>query len=75
MAEFKLDCMGDLCPIPLMKTKKKVQSMNVGDTLVVSIDHSCAAKNIPEWSRKLGNRTEVKKTRDGEWEITIKKER
>lgn len=73
MAKLKIDCMGDICPIPLIKTKKKMESMNAGDVLTVYVDHSCAAKNIPDWAKKLGNKVDINKIGDGEWEVIIKK--
>ena len=27
MAEFTLDCLGEACPVPLMKTEKKINEM------------------------------------------------
>jgi TusA-related sulfurtransferase len=44
--------MGDACPVPLIKAEKKMAELAVGDLLIVSIDHSCAMKNVPEWARK-----------------------
>ncbi len=73
MAEFTLDCLGEACPVPLMKTEKKINEISVGDVLVVSIDHSCAMKNIPEWARKQGHNVEIEEVDDGEWEIVIEK--
>ncbi|RRJ65115.1 MULTISPECIES: sulfurtransferase TusA family protein [Paenibacillus] len=73
MAEFTLDCMGEACPVPLMRTEKKMEELKVGDVLVVSIDHSCAMKNVPEWARKQGHNVEIEEIDDGEWEIVIEK--
>jgi len=73
MAEFTLDCMGEACPVPLMKTEKKLDTLAIGDILIVSIDHSCAMKNVPEWARKQGHNVEIEETDDGEWEIVIEK--
>ncbi len=73
MAEFTLDCLGEACPVPLMKVEKKMAAMAVGDVLVTSIDHSCAMKNIPEWARKQGYNVEVEEVGDGEWEVIIEK--
>jgi TusA-related sulfurtransferase len=73
MTEFKLDCMGEACPIPLVKTQKQMARMAVGDVVVVHIDHSCAMKNVPEWARKEGHNVEIEETGDGEWEIIIEK--
>lgn len=73
MAEYRLDCYGEACPIPLIKTEKKMKELSVGDTLIVMIDHSCAMKNVPEWARKNGYDVELEETGDGEWEVYIVK--
>ncbi|GKI13630.1 sulfurtransferase TusA family protein [Allofournierella sp.] len=73
MAEFSLDCLGEACPVPLMKTQKEIEKLGVGDVLIVNIDHSCAMKNIPEWARNQGYNVEVEEVDDGEWEVVIEK--
>jgi len=71
MAEHRLDCYGEACPIPLLKAEKKMKTLAVGDTLVVLTDHSCAMKNVPDWARKQGYDVDLEETGDGEWEIYI----
>lgn len=71
--EILLDCLGEACPVPLVKTEKKLTTLAVGDILVVQIDHSCAMKNIPEWARKEGHNVEIEEVDDGEWEVIIEK--
>jgi len=73
MKEEMLDCLGEACPVPLIKTEKKISGMAVGDVLVVQVDHSCAMKNVPEWARKEGHNVEIEEVDDGEWEIIIEK--
>ncbi len=73
MAEYELDCLGEACPVPLMKTEKKMNTLNKGDVLVVHIDHSCAMKNVPEWARSQGYNVEVEEVDDGEWDVIIEK--
>lgn len=73
MAEYELDCLGEACPIPLVKAENKLKELKVGDTLIVIIDHSCALKNVPEWARKRNHEVEIEETGDGEWEIFIEK--
>ncbi len=73
MAEFELDCLGEACPVPLMKAEKKMATLKSGDVLVVHIDHSCAMKNVPEWARKQGWNVEVEEVDDGEWDVIIEK--
>lgn len=71
--EVVLDCMGEACPVPLIKTEKKMAELEVGDVLVVQMDHSCAMKNVPEWARKQGHNVEIEEVDDGEWECFIEK--
>lgn len=73
MAEKTLDCLGEACPVPLVKTQKALASMEIGDVLVVAIDHSCAMKNIPEWADKAGHNFEIDEVEGGRWDIVIEK--
>jgi len=73
MAEYELDCLGEACPVPLVKTEKKLEELKVGDVLIVLLDHSCAMKNVPEWARKQGHNVEIEEVDDGEWECVIEK--
>ncbi len=73
MAEYELDCLGEACPIPLVKAEEKLKEIEIGDVLIVQIDHSCAMKNVPEWARKEGHNVEVEEVDDGEWECIIEK--
>ena len=73
MAEYELDCMGEACPVPLMKAEKKLKDLKSGDVLIAHIDHSCAMKNVPEWARTQGHNVEVDEVDDGEWDVIIEK--
>lgn len=73
MAEVELDCLGEACPVPLMKTQKKLEGLAVGDVLIVHIDHSCAMKNVPEWAREAGHNVEIEEIAEGEWDVVIEK--
>ena len=71
--EVELDCMGEACPVPLIKAEKALADLDVGDILIVQIDHSCAMKNVPEWAREQGHNVELEEVDDGEWEVVIEK--
>ncbi len=73
MKEVMLDCMGEACPVPLIKSQNKMKEMAVGDVLIVQIDHSCAMKNLPDWARGENHNVEVDEVADGEWEVVIEK--
>ncbi|POR02022.1 response regulator SirA [Alkalispirochaeta sphaeroplastigenens] len=73
MKEETLDCLGEACPVPLVKTQKALEKLDVGDVLIVQIDHSCAMKNVPEWAREAGHNVEIEEVDDGEWDVVIEK--
>ena len=73
MKEVILDCLGEACPIPLVKSENAMKELASGDVLIVQIDHSCAMKNVPEWARKEGHNVESEEVDDGEWEVIIEK--
>jgi TusA-related sulfurtransferase len=73
MKEETLDCLGEACPVPLVKAQKALEKLDTGDVLIVSIDHSCAMKNLPDWAREAGHNVEVEEVDDGEWEVVIEK--
>ena len=71
--EVMLDCLGEACPVPLIKTEKALEKLEKSDILIVQLDHSCAMKNVPEWARKQGHNVEIEEVDDGEWECVIEK--
>ena len=73
MAEVTLDCLGEACPVPLIKAQKAIESMKIGDVLIANIDHSCAMKNVPDWAREAGHAVELEEVDEGEWNIIIEK--
>lgn len=73
MTQMNLDCLGEACPVPLIRTQNALKDLAIGDVLVVEIDHSCAMKNIPEWLNKDGQNFEIEEVSEGQWEIVIEK--
>ncbi|MFN2341175.1 MAG: sulfurtransferase TusA family protein [Halanaerobium sp.] len=68
-----IDCIGDPCPLPLIKAEKKLRKLNSGDQLCLETDHNCALNNVSEWARKKGYQVEVEEMPYLEWKIYIKK--
>lgn len=73
MAERYLDCLGEACPVPLVKTQNELATMAPGDVLVVGIDHTCAMKNVPDWAHSQGYNVDIEEVGEGEWEVVIEK--
>lgn len=67
-----IDCMGDMCPIPMIKIEKKLQSMKPGDDdFMVISDHSCTLTSIRE--KYFRNIKKIDEVMIGVWEIILKK--
>ncbi len=73
MAEYKLDCLYEACPIPLLKALKQLEKMAIGEVLILHTDHNCSIKNVVEWTKKQGHYIDYVEISEGEWEIYIEK--
>ena len=50
--EYKvLDCLYEICPIPLLKANKELERMHSGEILVLLTNHNCAISNVVEWAK------------------------
>ena len=38
MAELFLDCIGEACPVPLIKAQQELATMQTGDRLTINVD-------------------------------------
>ena len=50
-----LDCLGLLCPAPIVKLAKKMKKMESGKILELVADDEGALEDVPAWARKLKN--------------------
>jgi TusA-related sulfurtransferase len=74
MAQHSLDVTGEICPYPLMLTRKEMAKLQVGDRLVVTVDYAKSAEDIPRWAKEEGHVVLAVRTRDhGQWEIVLEK--
>jgi len=68
-----LDCRGEVCPYPDVKSKRKVKKMGSGEVLKILIDYPLSAERIPETLKSMGNEVlSVEKVGNSEWEILVK---
>ena len=54
-ANVFLDCKGLNCPMPVVKTKKALDSMESGQVLLVELTDKGAKSDIPAMLRRTGN--------------------
>ena len=50
-----LDCQGDACPRPLLKTKKAMAEMASGEILEVVGTDPGSKNDLPSWANRTGN--------------------
>ena len=51
---LRIDCTGQLCPLPVLELARHIGEVAVGDTVVVVSDDPAAASDIPAWCRLRG---------------------
>ncbi len=51
----EFDASGLRCPMPILKTKKAIQEINIGEILKVIATDVGTKKDFPAWSSRTGN--------------------
>ena len=51
----EFDASGLRCPMPILKTKKEIQEINIGEILRVIATDIGTKKDFPAWSKRTGN--------------------
>lgn len=62
MSEHDLDATGLLCPLPVLKLRKRLGAVAVGDTLTLLADDPAAIVDVPHFCTEAGH--DLVETRD-----------
>ncbi len=73
MAEIKVDCTGETCPVPLVETRKALRKAKEGDIVEVVGTHPASKKEIPMAVKSLGLELIDVQEEGGMWKIRIRK--
>ena len=73
MAEIKVDCTGETCPVPLVETRKALRKAKEGDIVEVIGTHPASKKEIPMAVKSLGLELVDVQEEGGVWKIRIRK--
>lgn len=68
-----LDVRGKICPVPLLLTKRKLESMKEGEELEVLGDFPQTRENIQNLVNRTGNEILKVEEHEGEFRILIRK--
>lgn len=73
MAEIKVDCRGETCPVPLVEVRKAVRKAAPGDVIEVAGTHPASKKEIPMAVDALGLELLSVEGSDTDWTIRIRR--
>jgi tRNA 2-thiouridine synthesizing protein A len=73
MAEIKVDCTGETCPVPLVETRKALRKAKEGDVVEVVGTHPASKKEIPMAVKALGLELVDVQEEGGVWKIRIRR--
>ncbi|KIC48888.1 sulfurtransferase TusA family protein [Tateyamaria sp. ANG-S1] len=51
----ELDAVGLLCPLPVLKARKRLQALAKGDVLIVAADDPAAVVDVPHFCAEAGH--------------------
>lgn len=68
-----LDVRGEICPIPLMRTKKQIDQMARGEILKVVANTPEVTQNIDAWTKKSGDKILGVENQENTFIIYLKK--
>lgn len=77
MAEFNatktLDCSGLLCPMPVVKTKKFLQTMEIGEVVEMISTDPGSIPDMQAWAKQTGHELLDARDESGKYRFFIKK--
>jgi len=74
VAEIKVDCRGENCPVPLVETRKALRKSKPGDVVEVVGTHPSSKKEIPMAVEALGLKLlDLDEDDSGQWTIRIQR--
>ena len=72
-ADVKLDCKGLSCPLPVLKTKKAIDAMTVGQVLEMIATDPGSQSDMVAWSHRTGQEIISQMKESGSFIFYIKK--
>ncbi len=73
MAEIKVDCRTETCPVPLVETRKAIRKAQPGDIIEVVGTHPSSKKEIPMAVEALKLELISVEGTDDNWTIRIRR--
>lgn len=68
---IEIDCLGDMCPVPILKLKDAIKTASSNQTIKLITDHSCVLENINDILQKSPYTFYFDEVITGVWEIFV----
>ena len=69
----ELDCQGMLCPLPILKTKKVIDTMEVGKVLKMLSTDVGSVNDMSAWTKQTGHELVYSERKDKLYTYYVKK--
>ena len=66
-----VNAMGDICPIPVVKTKKAIDALTGPDQIEVLVDNETAMRNVMKLAKSSGASAEQEQLAEREYRVLI----
>jgi len=73
MAEIKVDCRNETCPVPLVEMRKAVRRAKAGDVIDITGTHPSSMKEIPMAVEALDLELLSVEGQETDWRIRIRR--
>ena len=70
--KYTVNAMGEQCPIPVVKTKKVLDSVQGDAEITVLVDNETAVQNLTRMGKNAGAEVLAEKTSDREFHVTLR---
>lgn len=67
----KFDCLGEICPVPIMKMQSVINAIQNGEPYMLVTDHSCTLTSIEGFCKTHHFYWKTEEVMNGVWEITV----
>lgn len=67
----EIDCLGEICPIPIIRIKEAMKTTKSGETIKVITDHSCVHQSVKDHFKNTKIVIEDEEVMNGVWEIFL----
>ena len=72
-ADQTLDCSGMACPMPILKTKKAIDALQLGQVLKMIATDPGSTSDMEAWTKKTGHQLVASETEGGKFIFYIKR--